>query len=189
MKIILATNNQGKVAELKNAINKPVFSLKDLGFDLDVLEDGKTLEENAMKKAFKIASYFPNDIIIADDTGLFVESLDFAPGVYSARYAGPCCNSEQNIDKLLENMKDCSNRKAYFETVIVVYKDNDYQQFSGRLDGEILYKRYGDGGFGYDPIFYVDEFKCSLAQVTKEQKNQISHRGKAIKELISSNLL
>ncbi len=189
MKIILATNNQGKVNEMKSKLDKEVFSLKDLNVDIDIIEDGSTLLENATIKAKEIAKLFPNDIIIADDTGLFVESLNFEPGVYSARYAGEDCNSEDNIDKMLLNLENNDNRNAYFETVIVVYKEGKYFDFSGKLYGKITVERQGSDGFGYDSIFYTDVFNKTLAQITKEEKNMISHRAKAIESLVDDNII
>ncbi len=188
MRIILATNNKNKVLELKNKIKKTVYSLKDIGINIDIVEDGNTLCENAFIKAKAIAKLLPNDIIIADDTGLFVKSLNNEPGVYSARYAGDGCSSEDNINKLLENLKSKSERSAYFETAIVVYKAGEYHHFNGRLDGEILSERVGDLGFGYDSIFYCIELKKSLAQLSKQEKNMISHRAKAIEAVLNSKL-
>lgn len=189
MRVILATNNQGKVNELKSKIGKEVFSLKDLNVDIDIIEDGETLYDNALIKAKAIAKLFPNDIIIADDTGLFVKSLNNQPGVYSARYAGENCTSEDNIDKMLLELKDETERSAYFETVIVVYKDNEYYDYSGQLHGSITRKRHGDDGFGYDSIFYTDIYKKTLAQISKEEKNNISHRAKAIENLVGDNII
>lgn len=189
MKIILATNNAGKVNELKSKLNTEVFSLKDLNVDIDIIEDGETLYDNALIKAKAIAKLFPNDIIIADDTGLFVKALNFEPGVYSARYAGEDCSSEDNIDKMLENLKEIEDRSAYFETVIVVYKENKYYDYSGKLHGSITRKRHGDDGFGYDSIFYTDIYKKTLAQISKEEKNNISHRAKAIENLVKDNII
>ncbi len=189
MRIILATNNQGKVNELKSKLDQEVFSLKDLNIDIDIIEDGSTLLENATIKAKEIAKLFPSDIVIADDTGLFVESLNFEPGVYSARYAGENCSSEDNIDKMLLNLEGKDNRKAYFETVVVVYKNGEYYDYSGKLYGEITKNRQGSDGFGYDSIFYTDVFNKTLAQITKEEKNMISHRAKAIESLVSDNII
>lgn len=189
MRIILATNNQGKVNELKSKINREIYSLKDLEINIDIIEDKDTLEGNAKLKAEAIAKIFPNDIIIADDTGLFVKSLNNEPGVYSARYAGENCNSEDNIDKLLNNLKNIDDRSAYFETVIVVYKDGIYYNYFGKLEGKILKKRSGSDGFGYDSVFYSEIYNKSLAEVSKEEKNIISHRAKAIDRLLSDNIL
>lgn len=189
MRIILATNNLGKVSEMKSILKNEVYSLSDLGINVDVIEDSDTLIGNAKLKAEAIAKIFPDDIIIADDTGLFIEALNFEPGIFSARYAGDACNSDDNIDKVLENMQNIENRRAYFETVMVVYKMGEFYEFSGKLYGEILNERHGSGGFGYDPIFYVKEYSSSLAQITKEQKNKISHRGKAITEIVNSNVI
>lgn len=186
--IILASNNQGKVNEIKSKVNDDVYSLKDLNVDIEIEENGKTLSENAKIKAQAIANMFPNDIIIADDTGLFVPSLNYQPGVYSARYAGESCNSEDNIDKLLKELENNENRAAYFETVVVVYNDNQYYEFSGILEGSILHSRQGDDGFGYDSVFYTEIFNKSLAQITKDEKNTISHRAKAIDKMLQSSV-
>ncbi len=189
MKIILATNNQGKVNELKSKLNREVFSLKDLNIDIEIIEDGNTLEENAMIKAKAIAQLFPNDIVLADDTGLFVEALDFAPGVHSARYAYDGCSDEDNIKKLLQELAGKTNRNAYFETVVVVYKDQQYYSYSGQLFGEIVDSGIGEGGFGYDKVFYYPELKKTLAQLTKAEKNMISHRAMAINKVVASEVL
>ncbi len=189
MKIILATNNQGKVNELKSKIGKEVFSLKDLNIDIDIIEDGETLYDNALIKAKAIAKLFPNDIIIADDTGLFVKSLNNDPGVYSARYAGENCTSEDNIDKMLKNLENIEDRSAFFETVIVVYKESKFYHYSGVLEGSITRKRHGVDGFGYDSIFYTDVYNKTLAQINKDEKNKISHRAKAIEKVVSDNIL
>lgn len=186
--IILATNNQGKVNEIKAKVNTDVFSLKDLNVEIDIEENGTTLSENAKIKAQEIARIFPNDIVIADDTGLFVPSLNYQPGVYSARYAGSDCSSEDNIDKLLSELSNKTDRSAYFETVIVVYKNNEYYEFSGKLEGEILCERCGSDGFGYDSVFYTNIYNKSLAQISKEEKNIISHRAKAIEKMLNSML-
>ncbi len=189
MKIILATNNQGKVKELKATLKQDVYSLQDLDIDIDIIESGETLAENARIKAEAISKLFPSDIVIADDTGLFVKALNNQPGVYSARYAGSDATSEDNIDKLLNEMHDEIDRSAYFETVVVVYKDNQFYAFSGKVFGKILTERRGTLGFGYDSIFYVEELNKSLAEVTNEEKNLNSHRGKAIENLIESKIL
>lgn len=189
MRIILATNNQGKVLELKQKLAREVFSLKDINLDIEIIEDGDTLLENAMIKVKAISKLFPNDIVIADDTGLFVEELNGRPGVHSARYAFDGCTNEDNIDKLLKELEEIENRNAYFETVIAVYKDGEYYNFSGRLDGKILEKRLGDKGFGYDKVFYATEVETSLACVTSDVKNQISHRARALDNLNKADII
>ncbi|MFV0499216.1 MAG: RdgB/HAM1 family non-canonical purine NTP pyrophosphatase [Bacilli bacterium] len=189
MKIILATNNQGKVNELKSLFNTNIYSLNDLNIDIDIIEDGNTLEENAKIKATSIVKLFPNDIVIADDTGLFINSLNGRPGVYSARYAFDGCNNEDNIDKILEELANFDDRSAFFKTVIVLYKNNEYYYYDGVLHGEILKSRSGSNGFGYDSVFYNKHFNKSLASLTKAEKNCISHRSLAIKKLINSKII
>ncbi|MFA5404577.1 MAG: RdgB/HAM1 family non-canonical purine NTP pyrophosphatase [Ignavibacteria bacterium] len=184
MKIIIATNNKHKVTEIKNILGNDkfeLFTLSDLNINIEVEEDKDTLEGNAIKKAeeiFKIAK-IPT---IADDTGLFVEALKGKPGVYSSRYAGENATYDDNCIKLLESMKDIpeGKRNAYFETVICFYEsDNKYHFFKGICKGKITLEKFGKKGFGYDPLFIPDGFNKTYAEMPDEEKNSISHRGKA----------
>lgn len=183
--IIIATHNFHKVEEIKPLL-EPLFkvvSLRDLGFDSDIPETGLTLKENARQKARCIWDKYGKDCF-ADDTGLMVEALDGAPGVYSARFAGEGCSFEDNINLLLEKMKGKSNRKACFATVICLVQDGEEMFFEGRCEGTILEQRRGGEGFGYDPVFLPEGSKESFAQMSMEDKNRISHRGIATSKLV-----
>lgn len=187
MKILLATNNQNKINEIKYKLvdtEIEIFSPLELGIiDLEVIEDADTLEGNALlkAKAFYNKSGMPS---ISDDTGLFVEALNGQPGVYSARYAGENATFEDNCNKLLNNLKDNVNRNAYFETVICFYDGNNTNYLSGKCKGKITKEYKGNNGFGYDPIFIPDGYELTFAELSKDVKNKISHRGLAVDNLI-----
>lgn len=183
--LVIATNNQHKVEEIRRALGNKIklISLKDLGCREEIPEDGTTLKENAYQKAKYVWDKY-NKNCFADDTGLMVEALDGAPGVYSARYAGEHCSFDDNIDLLLENMEGKTNRNAYFATVICLIQDGEPVYFEGKCEGCILTERYGRGGFGYDPIFMPKGYGESFAEISMEEKNKISHRGKATEKLI-----
>ena len=185
MDLIFATHNQNKAEEINKLLGSSwnVRSLDDAGFHEDIPETGSTLEENALQKA----RFVWNELGVtcfADDTGLEIDFLDGAPGVYSARFAGPEKDSIQNMEKVLKEMKDVTNRKARFRTVIALIVEGEEVLFEGSVDGEILQKMSGDQGFGYDPIFQPDEADVSFACMSLLEKNQISHRGQAIKKLV-----
>lgn len=184
MKLVFASNNINKLEQVKLLLdNDKVLMPKDVGVEgFDVIEDGLTLKENAFKKANELYK-LTKKRIFADDTGLFVKAIDNRPGIYAHRYAGENATDKDNRDKLLEELSDKNNRDAYFLTVICFIDEdgNDYY-FEGRLDGTISETELGDGGFGYDNIFYVKEYKKSLGQMDINFKNQISHRGLAMKE-------
>lgn len=187
-KIIIATNNSGKLLEYKNAFssfNFNVVGLSDLNLNLDPpLETGDTFLKNAEIKA-KYYSIHLNEIVIADDSGLVVDSLNGEPGVYSARYAGDH-DDEANNEKLLLKLQNKSDRSAHFVTNIVAIKPTGEKMVvTGRLNGEILKKKRGINGFGYDPLFYVPQKDKTLAEMTISEKNSISHRGIAFKKLMS----
>lgn len=187
-KIIIATNNSGKLLEYKNAFssfNFNVVGLSDLNLNLDPpLESGDTFLENAEIKA-KYYSIHLNEIVIADDSGLVVDSLNGEPGVYSARYAGDH-DDEANNEKLLLKLQNKSDRSAHFVTNIVAIKPTGEKMVvTGRLNGEILKKKRGVNGFGYDPLFYVPQKDKTLAEMTISEKNSISHRGIAFKKLMN----
>lgn len=187
-KIIIATNNSGKLLEYKNAFssfNFNVVGLSDLNLNLDPpLETGDTFLENAEIKA-KYYSIHLNEIVIADDSGLVVDSLNGEPGVYSARYAGDH-DDEANNEKLLLKLQNKSDRSAHFVTNIVAIKPTGEKMVvTGRLNGEILKKKRGINGFGYDPLFYVPQKDKTLAEMTINEKNSISHRGIAFKKLMN----
>ncbi len=187
MRVILATNNQNKLIEFKQKLKVDVFGLEDLEIDIEIEENEDTLEANALLKAKTIASKFPDDIVIADDSGLFVESLNYAPGVHSKRYS-QSGNSEENIDLLLKNLDGIQNRNAFFKTVIAVIVGKEEFIFDGIILGEITETRIGEKGFGYDSVFYVFDLGKTMAQLSLEQKNICSHRGKAIDALIASEV-
>ncbi len=157
-------------------------SLKDIGCLQDIPETGRTLEANARLKAEFIREHYGFDVF-ADDTGLEVEALSGAPGVYSARYAGEPSDSTANIALLLENLKGQSNRKARFRTVIALFLEDSYYEFDGIVEGEILESAQGEKGFGYDPIFAPEGQARSFAEFSMSEKNEISHRGRAFRKL------
>ncbi len=183
MKLIFATHNLNKVKEILPLVgDNKLSSLDDLGFYDEIEETGKTLEENALIKARFIYDKF-NENCFADDTGLEVECLEGAPGVYSARFAGNQKNAENNMDKLLDLLKNKTNRKAQFRTVIALIIDGEEHLFEGIVKGEILEKKKGDKGFGYDPVFLPDGYDQSFAELPRNEKNEISHRARALKKL------
>ncbi len=185
MKLIFATNNAHKVTEIKSALNNKfdVKSLADIDCFDDIPETEDTLEGNAKIKSTYVSNKFRTNCF-GDDTGLEIEALNGEPGVYSARYAGENCSFEDNINKVLLNMKGAVNRKARFRTVISLILNNQEYQFEGVVDGEILTERVGDDGFGYDPIFKPNGYDITFAEMSIEDKNEISHRGLAVKKLI-----
>ena len=195
MKIVFATNNQHKLSEIRDILGESieVLSLKDINCDVDIPETGKTLEENALQKAQYVYDHYHIDCF-ADDTGLEVDALGGAPGVYSARYAGEGHDSEANMAKLLKELGDKDNRKARFRTVIaLIQKKNicpcgcnsikEVHQFEGIVDGEIIRERRGGEGFGYDPIFQPDGYDKTFAELGMDIKNHISHRARATQKL------
>jgi XTP/dITP diphosphohydrolase len=185
MKICFATNNKKKIEEVKAALG-PEFelvSLQEIGCEEELPETGDTLDHNAFQKARYVKEHFGVDCF-ADDTGLEVEALDGAPGVYSGRFAGEPRSDERNIDLLLEKMEGKTNRKARFRTVIALILEEKEYQFEGVAKGEILNERVGEKGFGYDPVFRPTGFDRTFAELSLEEKNEISHRGKAVKALI-----
>ncbi|WP_257346404.1 XTP/dITP diphosphatase [Pseudalkalibacillus decolorationis] len=187
-KIIIATHNEGKAREFRSlfeALNVDVQSLKDLNYYEEIEETGSTFNENAKIKAEAIAAHY-NEIVIADDSGLTIEALDGKPGVYSARYAGEQKNDQENIKKVLSKMEGVANakRKAQFVCVLAVaVPGKPTYTIKGTCDGVITHTPSGENGFGYDPIFYVPSLLKTLAQMSQEEKNQISHRADALKEL------
>ena len=196
MKIVFATNNQHKLQEIRHILGDSieVLSLRDIGCDVDIPETGITLEENARQKAEYIWRHYHCDVF-ADDTGLEVDALDGAPGVYSARYAGgEGHDSEANMAKLLRELGNNNNRKARFRTIIALIQKKDIcpcgctsikqeHLFEGIVEGEITRERSGVGGFGYDPIFRPDAYDKTFADLGEEIKNQISHRARATQKL------
>ena len=183
-KIVFATNNLNKLRELRSAVKDfDIIGLKDLNITEDIPETGNSLKDNALQKAKYIYEKTGLDCF-ADDTGLEIEALDGRPGVYSARYAGPDCDSEANIKKVLKELKSHKNRKAQFKTVIALIIDGKKYFFDGKVEGEILKQKQGIDGFGYDPIFRPFGYDQSFAEMSLELKNKISHRGLAVVKLI-----
>ena len=201
MKIVFATNNEHKLSEIRSILgeNFEVLSLKDIGCDVDIPETGKTLDENALQKAQYVYDHYHIDCF-ADDTGLEVEALNGAPGVYSARYANienPSAKShdaEANMSRLLRELGNNNNRKARFRTVIALIQKKDVcpcgctsikeiHKFEGIVEGEIIRERRGGEGFGYDPIFQPDGYDKTFAELGMDIKNRISHRARATQKL------
>lgn len=188
MKICFATNNPKKIEEVKAALGDQfeIVSLRDIGCTEELPETGNTLDHNAFQKARFVKEKYGVDCF-ADDTGLEVEALDGQPGVYSGRYAGEPRSDAKNMEKLLLNLSGKQSRKAHFRTVIALILKGEEYAFEGIVSGQILQKGQGNGGFGYDPIFRPDGFQGSFAEMSMEQKNKISHRGRAVQQL--SNFL
>jgi XTP/dITP diphosphohydrolase len=184
-KLVFATNNPHKLAEVRALIPQwQILSLSDIGCFDDIPETELTLEGNAQLKANFVTQKYGFDCF-ADDTGLEVTALNGAPGVFSARYAGEKANPEDNIQKILTNLLNKKNREAQFRTVIALNLDTKTFLFEGICKGNILKEKTGVSGFGYDPIFQPQGYDSSFAQMSKEEKGAISHRGKAIRKLIT----
>ena len=185
LRIVAATNNEHKLSEIRPLIGPDlrILSLRDIGCDVDLPETTDTLEGNSLQKAQYVFDHYGLPCF-ADDTGLEVESLNGAPGVYSARYAGEQRNSDDNIALLLKNLAGHKSRRARFRTVITLLGFGDAMFFEGIISGTILTERHGTGGFGYDPVFQPDGFSKTLAQITMDEKNRISHRGQAVQKLV-----
>ena len=183
-RLVFATHNKNKLEEIRNILNNyEVVGLRDIGCMEDIVEDSDTLQGNAKIKADFVTNNFHMDCF-ADDTGLEVEALDGAPGVYSARYAGEGCSYHDNVVKMLAAMKGKENRKARFRTVIALNLNGKQYFFEGIVNGQILSEEHGNGGFGYDPIFQPDGFEETFAEMSMEVKNKISHRGRAVQKLV-----
>lgn len=184
-KLIFASHNSNKTKEIAALLDGliSIVSLNDIGYVEEIVESGLTLNENAFIKANAIHKACELNCF-ADDTGLLVESLNDEPGVYSARYAGPEKNDLLNNKKLLDNLIGLENRKAKFVTVIHLIWENEHHIFEGKLEGTIALEPAGNEGFGYDPIFYPIGSNRSLAQMSLEEKNMISHRGKAFNGML-----
>jgi len=183
--LVFATNNKNKLREMREIMDGiyEILSLDDIGCHEDIVEDADTIEGNAQIKADFITDRYHIDCF-ADDTGLEVEALDGAPGVYSARYAGEHCSYQDNVNKLLTALDGIDNRKACFRTAIALNLDGKSYLFEGRCDGVITTEAHGEGGFGYDPIFLPDGSELTFAEMPADEKNAISHRGRATQKLI-----
>ncbi len=185
MELVFATNNKHKIREISDLLDKNfrILGLADLGITEDIPEEAETLEENALFKARYVHEKTGLNVF-ADDTGLEVSSLGGAPGVYSARYAGESKSFDDNIEKLLREMKDLSERSARFRTVIALIIDGSEYLFEGTVEGEIIRERRGSSGFGYDPVFLASGYDLTFAEIPLSEKNRISHRAKAMRKLI-----
>ena len=186
MKLVFATHNKNKVREVKALMpsNIELLSLTDIGCFDEIPETSSTIEGNALLKANFVKEHYGFDCF-ADDTGLEVQELNNEPGVYSARYAGPDNDAQANMDKLLANLNNKSNRAAHFKTVIALIQSDETALFTGICKGAIIRDKKGASGFGYDPIFQPNGFKKTFAEMTLDQKSEIGHRGKAVRLLIN----
>ena len=189
LKLIIATSNKDKVREIGEILKDTPFtavSMHEEGLDPDIVEDGKTFEENALIKARAVHGLAENCYVMADDSGLCIDALDGAPGIYSARFCGEDSTYPEKFAKIFEMLKDVPEEKRtakFVCSIAVVRPDGTDFTVRGEVCGILHEKPAGDGGFGYDPIFYVPEFGMTTAQMTKEQKNSISHRGKALRAM------
>lgn len=201
--VIFATGNEGKMKEIREILGRPdmqIFSLKEAGIEADIIEDGTTFEENAVIKAREIQKLLqdktyvqtlkiaaePETIVLADDSGLEVDALNKEPGIYSSRYAGedtPYSVKNQMIIERLSSVPDEKRTARFVCAVAAAFPDGSVKTAEGTIEGRIGFEEKGSGGFGYDPIFYVPEFGCTTAELTMEQKNQCSHRGKALRQI------
>ena len=184
--IVFATNNQHKLEEIRRIVGGKfrILSLKEIGCEEDIPETADTLEGNALMKARFVKEHYGYDCF-ADDTGLMVDALGGAPGVYSARYAGPGHDSAANMELLLKNLDGVTERSARFVTVIALILNGQEMTFEGRVEGEILTVPAGTSGFGYDPVFKPTESSVSFAEMSADAKNAISHRGRATANLMT----
>ena len=185
MTIVFATNNPNKIKEVQALVPSHIklVSLKEIGCLEDIPETQDTIEGNAVQKANYIKEHYGLDCF-ADDTGLEVEALDDAPGVFSARYAGPDRNADDNMNLLLSELKSKENRSARFKTVIALCFRGELITFEGICEGEITKSKTGTEGFGYDPIFQPKGYKKTFAEISLDEKNRIGHRGKAVSKLV-----
>jgi XTP/dITP diphosphohydrolase len=186
MKLVFATNNAHKLEEVAGKLSGGIalVSLNDIGCHDEIEETGTTFNENASIKSHYIWNKYHLDCF-GDDSGLEIDALNGEPGVYSARYAGEHGNHAANMNKVLEKLKTETNRKARFRTVISLLLDGKETFFEGTVEGTIRYERSGSGGFGYDPVFQPDGFAITFAEMTMAEKNAISHRGKAVEQLVA----
>jgi len=185
MKLVFATHNKNKFIEVKSMLPHYIelLSLEDIGCNEEIEETEDSIEGNAILKADYVRDHYKLDCF-ADDTGLEVKSLNNEPGVFSARYAGDSNDSQANIKKLLKNLEDKADRSARFKTAIALSMNHSHIMFLGICEGEITKELHGDSGFGYDPIFQPTGFDKTFAQMTVQQKSEIGHRGKAMRQLI-----
>ena len=186
MRLCFATNNPNKLSEVQSLLNGvfEIVGLKDIGCSEDIPETADTIEGNSLLKAQYVASRY-KIACFADDTGLEVNSLGGEPGVYSARYAGLPVDGQKNINKLLSNLSSQTDRSARFKTVVTLILNGQIKQFEGIVQGQITKELQGTGGFGYDPIFVPQGYQVTFAEMSKEEKNRISHRGLAVEKLVN----
>jgi XTP/dITP diphosphohydrolase len=185
MKLVFASNNKNKIKEIQLLVPNSIeiVSLEDIGCTEEIPETADTIEGNAILKANYITEKYGYDCF-ADDTGLEVEALNGAPGVYSARYAGDQKDANDNMNKLLSELKNSTNRKANFKTVIALNLNGKQNLFTGIVNGKIIEEKIGTNGFGYDPIFVADGYEKTFAELSIEEKSKISHRGIAVKQFV-----
>ena len=187
-KVIFATGNEGKMKEIREILGDldiELLSLKDAGIHADIVEDGKTFEENAQIKAKAIRD-LTGEIVLADDSGLEIDYLNKEPGIYSARYMGEDTSYHIKNAKLIERLEGVPDEKRTARFVCAIaaaFPDGTVKTTEGVIEGRIGYEERGENGFGYDPIFYVPEFGCTTAELSEEQKNAVSHRGKALEKM------
>ena len=186
MKLVFASNNKNKIKEFQQQLPATIeiVSLEDIGCYEEILETADTIEGNSVLKANYVTEKYGYNCF-ADDTGLEVEALNGAPGVFSARYAGEQRSADDNMDKLLQALSNQPNRNAQFKTVVTLNLNGKQHLFTGIASGEITLSKVGKEGFGYDPIFQPEGYQQTFAELSSELKNQISHRGKATQQLIS----
>ena len=185
-KLIVASSNRGKLKEIAEILGDryEIVSMAEAGFHEDVEETGTTFYENALLKASAVSEALGCDAL-ADDSGLCVDALDGAPGVYSARYAGEAHNDKANRQLLLKNLEGVQNRRAHFATVITIcYPNGDFITAKGRVEGSILREERGTEGFGYDSLFFSDELQKTFAEASADEKNSVSHRGRALHAML-----
>lgn len=188
-RIVFATGNENKMTEIRmilSDLGMPVYSMKELGVEADIVEDGISFEENAEIKARAVSRLLPNDIVLADDSGLEIDYLDKAPGIYSARFAGEDTSYDVKncilLDKL-EGVPDEERTARFVCAVAAAFPDGTVETVRGTIEGSIAKEMLGENGFGYDPIFYVPEYGCTTAQMSPDRKNKLSHRGNALREM------
>lgn len=193
-KIIFATGNQGKMREVRRILENlkiegeetEILSMKEAGIDIDIEEDGASFEENAVIKAKAVAKAAPGAIVLADDSGLQIDYLNGEPGIYSARYLGedtPYHIKNANLMKRLEGVEDEKRTARFVCAIAAAMPDGTVDTQTGIIEGRIGYEEKGEGGFGYDPIFYVPEFGKTTAELSEDEKNAVSHRGKALRAI------
>lgn len=185
MKLVFASNNKNKIKEIQLLVPNDIqiLSLEDIGCIEEILETADTIEGNAILKANYVTKKYGYDCF-ADDSGLEVDALNGEPGVYSARYAGEPKNDDNNMNKLLSSLKNKTNRKANFKTVVCLNYNGKQNLFTGIINGKIINEKIGTNGFGYDPIFVANDYTKTFAELSIEEKSEISHRGIAVKQLI-----